>query len=153
MFADASYGTHEDCKSHSGIDLTLGRGPIRCRSIKQKIVARSSTEAEIIAASDASKEAAHQANLLDSMEFEMQPVIFHQDNQSSIKMMENGKSYSDRTKHMKIRYFFIKQYIDSGEFIIEYTPTDVMIADILTKPLQGKKFIALRDKLLGYCLH
>jgi len=87
------------------------------------------------------------------MEFEMQPVIFHQDNQSSIKMMENGKSYSDRTKHMKIRYFFIKQYIDSGEFIIEYTPTDVMIADILTKPLQGKKFIALRDKLLGYCLH
>ena len=103
MFADASYGTHEDCKSHSGINLTLGRGPIRCRSIKQKIVARSSTEAEIIAASDASKEAAHQANLLDSMEFEMQPVIFHQDNQSSIKMMENGKSYSDRTKHMKIR--------------------------------------------------
>ena len=153
MFADASYGVHEDCKSHSGIDLTLGRGPIRCRSIKQKIVARSSTEAEIIAASDASKEAAHQANLLEAMQFELQPVIFHQDNQSAIKMMENGGSYSDRTKHMKIRYFFIKQYLDSGEFLIEYTPTDIMIADILTKPLQGKKFIQLRDKLLGYSLH
>jgi hypothetical protein len=153
MYADASYGVHEDCKSHSGIDLTLGRGPIRCRSIKQKIVARSSTESEVIAASDASKEAAHQANLMEAMQFELQPIIFHQDNQSAIKMMENGGSYSDRTKHMKIRYFFIKQYIDSGEFIIEYTPTDVMIADILTKPLQGKKFIQLRDKLLGYSLH
>jgi hypothetical protein len=50
---------------------------------------------------------------------------------------------------IKIRYFFIKQFLDSGEFEIEHCPTDIMLADLLTKPLQGQKFLAMRDKLLG----
>ena len=62
----------------------------------------------------------------------------------------NGKSCSDRTKHTKLRYFFIKQYIVSGEFDVTHCPTEMMVADILTKPLQGKQFKTLRDKLLGY---
>jgi len=64
------------------------------------------------------------------------PVKMHQDNTSTIRLAKNGRSMSDRTKHIKLRYFFIKQYIDSGEFEVVYCPTDLQVADILTKPLQ-----------------
>ena len=68
---------------------------------------------------------------------------------STMNLAMNGRSNSDRTKHIKLRYFFIKQFIDSGEFELEYCPTDMMIADILTKPLQGATLKRLRDLLLG----
>lgn len=74
----------------------------------------------------------------------------YQDNQSTMRLAENGRSNSDRTKHIKLRYFFIKQYLDSGEFVLEYCPTEDMIADILTKPLHGETFKRLRGLLLGY---
>ena len=63
---------------------------------------------------------------------------------------ENGRSNSDRTKHIGIRYFFVKQYVDNGTMKIQHCPTLQMIADILTKPLQGELFRRLRDLLLGY---
>jgi hypothetical protein len=150
MFADASFGTHPDGKSHSGMLMTLGNGPILCKSVKQRIVTKSSTEAELVALSDASSHAMHQLLFMESLGFNVAPVMMQQDNQSTIRMAENGYSTSSRTKHIKIRYFFIKQFLDSGEFEIEYCPTDLMLADILTKPLQGRKFLELRDKLLGH---
>ena len=67
-----------------------------------------------------------------------------------MRLLDNGKSHSDRTKHIKLRYFFIKQYVDDGEFAITHCPTDLMVADVLTKPLHGEKFKILRAKLLGY---
>ena len=44
----------------------------------------------------------------------------------------------------------VKQYLDNGEFTLSHCPTQEMIADILTKPLQGSQFIKLRNRLLGY---
>ena len=64
--------------------------------------------------------------------------------------MDNAKRHSERTKHIKLRFFFIKQYVDDGEFAITHCPTDLMVADVLTKPLHGEKFKDLRAKLLGY---
>ena len=148
-YADASYGVHHDMKSHSGTYISLGRGHIFCKSAKQKIVAKSSTEAELVALSDASSMTAFQLNFLESLGYNFQPAIIYQDNKSTISLAENGRSNSERTKHIKLRYFFIKQYLDSGEFEIVHCPTDLMIADILTKPLQGSKFLQLRDLLLG----
>ena len=74
----------------------------------------------------------------------------YQDNQSTMRLAENGRSNSDRTKHIKLRYFFVKQYLDNGEFELEYCPTESMVADILTKPLHGEIFKRLRAMLLGY---
>ena len=65
-------------------------------------------------------------------------------------LAENGRSTSDRTKHIRLRYFFIKQYLDNGDFVLKHCSTDRMIADILTKPLQGAQFEFLRKYLLGY---
>ena len=74
----------------------------------------------------------------------------YEDNKSVIAMANNGRSYSDKTRHIKIHHYFVKQYLDNGEFTLNYCPTEDMIADILTKPLQGSQFIKLRNILLGY---
>jgi hypothetical protein len=65
-------------------------------------------------------------------------------------MANHGKPISHRTRHIKVRHFFIKQYLDNGEIRLVHCPTLLQVADILTKPLQGKLFCDLRDKLLGY---
>ena len=71
-------------------------------------------------------------------------MIF-QDNMSSLSLEKNGRvSSSKRTKHIKAKYFLIKDYYNSGEIDLRYCPTDVMWADVLTKPLQGQKFRDMR---------
>jgi hypothetical protein len=148
-YADASYGVHPDAKSHSGMVVSLGRGPTMTKSVKTKIVAKSSTEAELVTLSDSMSLAAYQLNFLESLGYSVRPGTLFQDNMSTMHLAKNGRSNSDRTKHIKIRYFFVKQYLDSGEFELVHCPTDIMVADILTKPLQGDTFRRLRDMLLG----
>ena len=120
------------------------------KSVKQKIVTKSSTEGELVTLSDASSIAAGQLNFLKSMGLDFGSVTMFQDNMSTMRLANNGRSNSDRTKHIKLRYFFVKQYLDSGEFVLVHCPTDIMVADILTKPLHGDLFKRLRGLLLGY---
>ena len=61
-----------------------------------------------------------------------------------------SRSTSDRTRHIHIRYFFVKDRADSGEVRIKYMPTKLMLADILTKPVQGDLFRTMRKELLNY---
>ena len=68
---------------------------------------------------------------------------------NTIALAEKGRSTSDRTRHINIRYFFIKDKINSNELRIEYLPTEDMKADVWTKPLQGELFKRLRNKLLN----
>jgi len=69
---------------------------------------------------------------------------------AAIHLVKNGRSTSDRTKHILLRHFFVKQYLDDGTFILTHCKSENMIADILTKPLQGEQFFKLRAILLGY---
>jgi hypothetical protein len=151
-FIDASYGVHSDCKSHSGLCITLGSGPIMTKSTKQKIVTKSSTEAELVAESDFASEAMASRDFLAAQGEITDAAIIFQDNMSTISMIDNGYSKSDRTRHINIRYFWTKERVDMGELSIVYLPTDEMIADILTKPLQGDKFIKLRSLLLNWVI-
>ena len=151
VFVDASYGTHPDGKSHTGRVVSLGRSaPVAVSSTKQKIVTKSSTESELVGLSDSVGDGIGVAELLRSLGFEVKPIRFHQDNMSTIRMAENGASASRRTRHINVRYFFIKERIDNGEIRVSYLPTEEMIADLLTKPIQGKLFTKLRDRLLGH---
>jgi hypothetical protein len=72
----------------------------------------------------------------------------YQDNTNAIYSHINGKSSSNKTKHMKIRYFCIKDKVASGELEIQHLPTDSMWADMLTKPLQGELFKKFRTCVL-----
>jgi hypothetical protein len=138
--ADASYGVHIDGKSHSALTMTLGGGTIMAKSSKQSIVTKSSTEAEVVAGSDGGTELIAAEDFLVYQGFQRKPAVLFQDNMSAISLLKNGKRSSDKTKHMNIRYFWIKDRVESGEMKIVYLPTESMWADLLTKPLQGELF-------------
>ena len=85
-------------------------------------------------------------NFLKAQGYEVTENIFYQDNKSSIFLEKNEKaSSSKRTRHISIRYFFVTNRIAKGELTIEWCPTANMIADFMTKPLQGALFIKFRD--------
>jgi hypothetical protein len=77
----------------------------------------------------------------------MKAVPLYEDNKSTIKMINQGSPISPKTKHINVRYYFIKERITNGEISLEYKPTEEMLADLLTKPLQGEKFKKLRSQL------
>ena len=128
--------------------LTLGGGSVLAKSSKQKIVTKSSTESELVAITDSIGEIIWLRNFLVEQGYLMPPAVLFQDNMSTIALCEKGEA-GHRTKHIKIRNFFIKELIDSGEVVIRHMPTDDMVADVLTKPLQGAKFETLCDRLVG----
>jgi len=155
-YIDASYAVHNDFKSHSGMVITLGKGPLAVASSKQKIVTKSSTEAEIVALSDKMGDVLWFKEMLEEQEryknkgkLVNKPVVIYQDNKSAIRLAEFGKSTSTNTKHINIRYFFVKDRLDAGEARIEYMCTTNMVADIMTKPLLGTPFRHIRSLLLN----
>jgi hypothetical protein len=75
---------------------------------------------------------------------------FNQDNQSAIRFEQNGrKSCGPNSRHIDIRYFFVADRLKREDFKIKYCPTEQMLADFFTKPLQGSLFRKLRDVILG----
>jgi hypothetical protein len=72
-----------------------------------------------------------------------------QDNKSSILLEQNRRALSGkRTRHISIRYFFITDRVNMKEISIDWCPTE-MVADFMTKPLQGSLFKKLRDYIMG----
>ena len=66
-------------------------------------------------------------------------------------MQKNGRnSCTGNSRHVNIRYFFVKDRIDKGEIEVEYCPTHLMLADFFTKPLTGKLFHTFREVIMGY---
>ena len=75
---------------------------------------------------------------LEAQGYTVSNNLLHQDNQSSIKLEQNGKASSGkRTRHIEIRYYFVTDRIAGGDLRVDYCPTENMLADFFTKPLQG----------------
>ena len=89
-------------------------------------------------------------NFLTEQGYNINAATIYQDNKATISLVKNGKSQSDKTRHIAIRFFFVCDRIANKEIQIEYLKTGEMLADILTKPLQGKLFQRLRDALLNW---
>ena len=89
-FVDASYAVHEDMKSHTGGGITFGRGGIVCKSDKQKLVTKSSTEAELVGASEYLPSMLWVQYFLQAQGFPHDTSYFEQDNQSAIRLEWNG---------------------------------------------------------------
>jgi hypothetical protein len=112
---------------------------------KQTSVALSTSEAEYIAASVASREAVWLRKLLAGIfDLELEPTLIHCDNQSCVKLTENPV-FHDRSKHIEIKYHYIRDMVQRVE--LQYISTDEQIADILTKPLSRVKYEYFMDKL------
>ena len=159
VYIDSSYGVHPNGRSHSGLVISLGKGSILCKSTKQKINTKSSAEAELIGVSDLAGWCIHCEEFIKYQGYSnnkvllcqsQQSTILYQDNQSTIKLLTNGRESSgDGTRHIRLRDYWVKDYVDRGELSIEYLPTADMRADILTKALQGSLFQRQRAMLLG----
>jgi hypothetical protein len=149
-FVDASFAPHADGHSHSGSVITLGKGPIFVRSSKQRLVTKSSTEAELVAMSDEASQVLWSRDFLIGQGYKLGPTKLLQDNQSAIALIHKGKHASSRSRHVNIRYFFVKDRINSQELNVAYLNTNDMIADIMTKPLQGEQFRKMRAVLMNW---
>jgi hypothetical protein len=116
-------------------------------SRKQGSIAQSTAEAKYIAASAASREAVWLIKLLsDLFNAELEPTVIHCDNQSCIKLSEN-LVFHDRSKHIEMRYHYVRDMVQKNILSIQYVPTTEQTAYILTKPLSLTKFVYFRDKL------
>lgn len=114
--------------------------------MQETIVALSSAEAEYIALAETCQEVVWLRSLLEDFnEKQMQPTIIYEDNQSCIKLVYKEK-YSKRTKHISTKYNYVKNLSDTDITRYMYCPTEIMIADILTKPLQQVKLKDLRQR-------
>jgi hypothetical protein len=150
-WVDASYAVHKDMKSHTGGVVSFGRGAAMSKSSKHKLNTKSSTEAELVGASDYLPYPIWAKKFLKAQGYSLTENIFYQDNQSTIKFERNGrKSCGPNSRHIDIRYFFIKDRIDLENIDVQYCPTEQMLADFFTKPLQGSLFRKFRDVIMGH---
>jgi hypothetical protein len=136
-------GCAADRKSTSGCCFSLGSGLVSWFSRKQKSVALGSAEAEYMAANQAIWLRKMLVGLFGQ---EMAPTVIHCDNQSCIKLSENPV-FHDRSKHIEIRYHFIRDWVQRGAVQLQYISTDEQVADILTKALPRDKHVFFRDKM------
>jgi len=149
-FADVAYAVHQDRKSHTGGALSFGVGTLSNKSRKQSLNTKSSTEAEVVGASDYLPNSIWMKKFMYAQGYELEENVFHQDNESAIRFAKNGrKSAGQNSKHIDIRYFFIKDRLELEDYEVRYCPTHLMIADFFTKPLQGNLFRKLRAVVMG----
>jgi hypothetical protein len=88
---------------------------------------------------------------LEEQGYEIRENTFYQDNQSAMKLETNGRaSCGQKSRHIDIRYFFMKDRIKIEDIKIVYCPTEQMLADFFTKPLQGSLFERFRKVLMGH---
>jgi hypothetical protein len=142
---------HLNGRSHSGIVITLAPfgGPIIAKSKMQSLVTLSSTEAELVAAVDGVRRAEYLQRTLTELTFPTYPIILRQDNQSTITIIKNGEGYKGKSRHMRVRYGYLNDLFRTEDLLLEYEPTNLMVADLLTKPMGGKVFRFLRYLLMG----
>ena len=149
---DAAYGVHDsDLKGHTGGCMSFGTGTVHQRSSKQKINVKSSTEAELVGSSEYVPYNVWLKNFLESQGYVINDNVLFQDNESTIKMQTNGRrSCTGNSRHVHIRYFFVKNLIDRKQIRVVYCPTGKMLADFFTKPLQGELYRYFRNIIMGY---
>lgn len=121
--------------------FNLSGGTISWRCTKQKTVSLSSTGAEFYALCEAAKEALWLQN-----REQKNGTTIYEDNQSCMKLIANEK-LSNRTKHIDVTYFYIREMIKQEKITLKYCCTEDMLADIMTKPLSNVRFSKLRNNL------
>ena len=138
-FVDADGATQEHRRAITGFVFLIDGGAISWSSRKQELVTLSTAESEYVASTQAAKEAIWLRRLMGEVFGPVRaPTTLHNDNQAAIALTKDG-SYHGRTKHIDIRYHFIRYVIEQGTLRLIYCPTADMAADVLTKALPSPK--------------
>lgn len=152
-FCDADYASDKETRrSTTGYVFKASGGPITWSSKRQSGVTLSTTEAEYVAACQATKEAVWLRQLLNNIGVSLKGATpLHIDNQGAIKLIHNPEFHS-RTKHVDVQFHFVREKYYSGEISPKYVPTKEQEADFFTKALPKEAFLRLRY-LLGMKTH
>ncbi|GMP96916.1 hypothetical protein CsSME_00045349 [Camellia sinensis var. sinensis] len=138
IYCDADWGGDlDERKSTSGYAFMLSDGAISWSSKKQSCIALSTMEAEFVACSSAVQEAVWLRRFLqhlDVVTHTSDPVTIHCDSMAALAYAKDPK-YHGRTKHIDVRFNFIRDILAQKEVILEHIPTSRMVADPLTKPI------------------
>lgn len=146
-YSDADWAADPDRKSYTGYVFKYGGNSISWGSYKQSCISLSSTEAEYCSLSEASREAVFlQALIKELLMTTSCKIVMYCDNQSAIQLATNHTLHR-RSKHIEIRYHYVRDMIDRFNVEIVYIPTDTMIADVFTKPLGCIKHEAFTREL------
>ncbi len=138
-YVDADGASQEHRHAITGYVFLVDGGAVSWASKKQELVTLSTAESEYVAATHAAKEAIWLRRLISEVFRPLsEPTTLHSDNQSAIALTRDG-SYHARTKHIDIRYHFIRYSIEAGSIRLLYVPTEDQTADILTKALPSVK--------------
>ena len=150
-YSDADWGSDKQTRlSINGSCIFFCGAPIIWRSKQQKGVATSSGESKYVALSEVCKDVKFAYMLLETMNIEIElPIEVRVDNMSAIFMAETAQS-TQRTKHVDIRYHFVKDLVEAGLLKIRFVGSENNLADLFTKNLSQEKFRKFRNKLVTF---
>lgn len=153
-YSNAAFGNSTNYKSISGYVLMFNDSPICWSTRKQHLTAQSTTESEYIALSDAGRHVVRVRHLLYTLSRSdaytsrkaIKPTIIYEDNQGSIALTDN-LIFRSKTKHIQVKYHYIRDMVKDGEVKVMYMPTSRMLADGLTKALPAPAVQTFREEL------
>jgi len=146
-YCDASYAPHITGQSLTAFGMTLGRGLFACTVSKQKCIAQSIAEAELMAANRAVINLIYYQRFLSALHLNPNRPILYQDNRAAM-FLANG-ALPQRTKHMDVKQLFIIDLIKHKRIEEVQIPTKSMLIDHLTKPMVTPHFKDIRDESMG----
>ncbi len=140
-WVNASHAVRDDCRGHTGAMMSMGKGAVISFSNKHKLNTKSSSKSELVSSDQALSSILHTRYFIKAQGYSIEENILIQDNQSTMRLEVNGSfSSSKQTKHIKCRYYFIRDKIADNDLKVMYCPTEIMWANVLTKPKQGAPF-------------
>ena len=145
-YSDSDLGVQ---KSTTGWDIRWHKATISFGSKRQASVATSSCHAEIIAASEAAKEAKFYREFLTELGFnQSSPTEMFVDNTATVDLAYNPE-FHNRTKHIDRRHFYVRELVEDHVIRVQYVNSADNLADFFTKPLTAKSFFKLRDIIMN----
>ncbi|GAV67227.1 zf-CCHC domain-containing protein/rve domain-containing protein/RVT_2 domain-containing protein/gag_pre-integrs domain-containing protein/UBN2_2 domain-containing protein, partial [Cephalotus follicularis] len=152
-YSDVDWASDRDGrKSTSGYAFILGGGAISWSSKKQTCIALPTMEAEYVACSAAVQEAVWLRRFLQRLDVTAHskgPVLMYCDSTAALAYVRDPK-YHGKTKHIDVRYHFIRDMVARGEVILHHISTGMMVADPLTKPIARDVFLS-HARSMGLC--
>jgi hypothetical protein len=148
VFSDATWGAVFESKSIGGWLVKAGGSVVSYNSKMQKSTALSTTESELIALSEAAKEIVYMRKLSKDLGIaQVSPTMLRVDNNAAITLAKT-EGHHERTKHINIRYHFVRELVADNVIDIEHVGTDDQTADILTKSLPVDKHLYHTTEML-----
>ena len=148
---DSAHAVHNDMKGYTGQIITMGTGVLDQKASKQTMNTRSSTECEHVGTSEGLPKNIYFEMFIEEQGYKLKSNILAKDNESEIKILKNVRdSCTWNMKHVAIKHFWSTDRIKNGNIGVVYCPTDEMLADYNSKPLQGKAFKTFRGGIMGW---